>query len=123
MLHQRIEYWHSPEPKEPANTQTGAMVVRLLKLQILMTAVREVKRGISHYGDKGIINSQDRVGGWPELKSKEAPADTYHEGMPDYWEKNNNLNPGDYTDRNDHDLDKDYTNIEYYLIKLVSNSD
>lgn len=85
--------------------------------------VREVKRGISHYGDKGIINLQDQVGGWPELKSGEAPADSDHDGMPDYWENNNNLNPRDYSDRNKHDLDKDYTNIEYYLIKLVSNSD
>jgi hypothetical protein len=85
--------------------------------------VIEVERGIYHYGDKGIINSQNQAGGWPELKSESAPADTDHDGIPDYWEKKNNLNPEDYSDRNDHDLNKDYTNIEYYLIKLVSNSE
>jgi hypothetical protein len=85
--------------------------------------VSEVKKGIYHYGNKGIINSQKQVGGWPELISLEAPADTDHDGMPDWWEKNNNLDPEDYSDRNNHDLDTDYTNIEYYLIKLVNNSD
>jgi hypothetical protein len=83
--------------------------------------VSEVKKGLYHFGDKGIINSQNQVGGWPELKSEEAPADNDHDGIPDYWEKKNNLNPEDYNDRNNHDLNKDYTNIEYYLIKLVSN--
>jgi len=85
--------------------------------------VNEVKKGIYHYGDKGIINSQNQVGGWPELISEAAPVDTDHDGIPDYWENNNNLNPQDYSDRNNHDLNNDYTNIEYYLIKLVSDSD
>ncbi|UCH14083.1 MAG: pectate lyase [Bacteroidales bacterium] len=85
--------------------------------------ISEVKNGTYHYGEKGIINTQEQVGGWPELRSEEPPADTDHDGMPDQWEKNNNLNPRDYSDRNNYDLDKDYTNIEYYLIKLVNNSD
>ncbi len=85
--------------------------------------IREVESGKYKYGEKGIINTQEQVGGWPELRSEEPPEDTDHDGMPDYWEKNNNLNPGDYSDRNNYDLDKDYTNIEYYLIKLVNNSD
>jgi len=84
--------------------------------------VYEVEKGINHYGDKGIINSQNQVGGWPGLNSMAAPADTDHDGMPDLWEKNNNLNPEDYSDRNDYDLNREYTNIEYYLIKLVSDS-
>jgi hypothetical protein len=85
--------------------------------------VTEVKEGIYHYGDKGIINSQKQVGDWPVLISDEAPVDNDHDGIPDYWENKNNLNPQDYSDRNNHDLNRDYTNIEYYLIKLVSNSD
>ena len=85
--------------------------------------VSEVESGKYHYGEKGIINTQEQVGGWPELRSEEPPADNDHDGMPDYWEKNNDLNPEDYSDRNDYDLNQDYTNIEYYLIKLVSNSD
>ena len=85
--------------------------------------VSEVKKGIYHYGDKGIIDSQNQVGSWPVLISEVAPVDADHDGIPDYWENNNNLNPQDYSDRNDYDLSKDYTNIEYYLIKLVNNSD
>jgi len=41
--------------------------------------------------------------------------------MPDTWETANKLNPLDYIDRNDHDLDEDYTNIEYYLNTLIDN--
>ena len=83
--------------------------------------VSEVENGTFHYGNKGIINSQTQVGGWPGLNSGEAPQDADHDGMPDTWEASNNLNPRDYADRNSHDLDKDYTNIEYYLNTMVDN--
>ncbi len=81
----------------------------------------EVENGTFHYGNKGIIDSQTQVGGWPGLKSGDPPQDTDHDGMPDTWETGNNLNPRDYSDRNNHDLSEDYTNIEYYLNTLVSN--
>jgi pectate lyase len=62
-----------------------------------------------------IINSQDEVGGWPELKTKPAPVDTDKDGMPDEWEKAHGLNPNDPSDANA-DPDKDgYTNLEEYL--------
>jgi pectate lyase len=60
----------------------------------------------------GIIDSQTDVGGWPELKSLPAPADTDHDGMPDEWERKHGLNPGDPSD-SAMDADGDgYTNIE-----------
>ncbi len=62
----------------------------------------------------GIIDSQNDVGGWPELKSKPAPADTDHDGMPDEWETKNNLNPNDDADRNKVVADG-YTMLEKYL--------
>jgi len=83
--------------------------------------ISEVEKGTYHYGDKGIINSQTQVGGWPGLNSGEARQDADHDGMPDTWETANKLNPLDYIDRNDHDLDEDYTNIEYYLNTLIDN--
>lgn len=61
------------------------------------------------------IDSQNDVGGWPELKSTPAPADSDHDGMSDEWEKKFGLNPNDPADRNG-DLDKDgYTNLEEAL--------
>jgi pectate lyase len=61
----------------------------------------------------GIIDTQNDVGGWPELKSLPAPKDTDHDGMPDEWEKANNLNPQNSADRN---MMKDgYTMLEKYL--------
>ncbi|HEX3142514.1 MAG TPA: hypothetical protein VHQ64_00955 [Pyrinomonadaceae bacterium] len=62
-----------------------------------------------------IIDSQQKVGGWPELKSTVAPKDSDGDGMPDDWERRHRLNPIDPSDAN---LDKDrdgYTNIEEYL--------
>jgi len=62
----------------------------------------------------GIIDSQENVGGWPELKSLPAPIDTDHDGMPDSWETKNGLNPKNATDRNN--IGKDgYTMLETYL--------
>jgi pectate lyase len=70
----------------------------------------------------GIIDTQNDVGGWPELKSSEAPKDSDHDGMPDEWEIKSNLNPNDASD-GAHDLDGDgYTNLEEYINGLVVNS-
>jgi hypothetical protein len=72
--------------------------------------VDEVRKGTGK-----IIDSQNDVGGWPELKSKPAPADSDHDGIPDDWELAHGLNPNDATDSNaDHDHDG-YTNLEEYL--------
>ncbi len=62
----------------------------------------------------GIIDSQTDVGGWPELKSTTAPADTDHDGMPDDWESKNGLNPNAAADRNNVAADG-YTMLENYL--------
>jgi pectate lyase len=62
-----------------------------------------------------IIDSQQQVGGWPELKTAPASKDSDGDGMPDDWERRFGLNPFDPSDAN---LDKDqdgYTNIEEYL--------
>jgi hypothetical protein len=61
----------------------------------------------------GIIDTQNDVGGWPELKSLPAPKDTDHDGMPDKWEKANGLNPSDAVDRNL--IKEGYTMLEKYL--------
>lgn len=66
------------------------------------------------------IDSQEEVGGWPELSSAPTPKDTDQDGMPDEWETGMELDPNDPDDRNcDHDGDG-YTNLEEYLNSLVA---
>ena len=66
----------------------------------------------------GMIDSQEDVGGWPELKSLPAPVDSDHDGMPDKWEKKNALNPHDASDRNGV-AKNGYTNLENYLNSII----
>lgn len=83
--------------------------------------IREVKEGSATYGinNDGIIDSQEEVGGWPELKSAEAPADRDGDGMPDAWEEAQGLSPDDPEDATGYSLDTTYTNIEMYLNEIV----
>ncbi len=62
-----------------------------------------------------LIDSQDEVGGWPVLRSEQAPTDTDGDGMPDDWERRHGLDPTVPNDRNG-DRDGDgFTNLEEYL--------
>lgn len=73
----------------------------------------------------GIIDSQDNVGGWPELSTTAtAPTDTDGDGMPDAWEVANGLNPNDASDGKTYTIDTQkhwYTNVEVYLNSLVED--
>jgi pectate lyase len=61
-----------------------------------------------------IIESQEDVGGWPELKSAPAPKDSDRDGMPDEWEQKNGLDPDNPDDRN-RIANDGYTMLEKYL--------
>ena len=65
-------------------------------------------------GKGKLINSQKDVGGWPELKSVEPPADEDKDGMPDAWETKHGIAPDERYGSGDNDGDG-YTNIEEYL--------
>jgi len=66
-------------------------------------------------GKGRIIDSQNEVGGWPELQSAPASADTDGDGMPDDWEKRSGFDLANAAD-GAQDADADgYTNIEEYL--------
>ncbi|MES2920141.1 MAG: pectate lyase [Verrucomicrobiota bacterium] len=83
--------------------------------------IGEVETGKNTQG-KGVVLDPKEVGGWPELASTEAPADSDHDGMPDKWETGKNLNPKDPAD-SAADFDKDgYTNIEDYLNWLAAGN-
>jgi hypothetical protein len=87
--------------------------------------IEEIRTGTARFGaswdggGKGIIDSQDDVGGWPELKSEPAPVDNDNDGMPDEWETSQGFDPQNESDGK---LDEDgdgYTNVEEYLNSLV----
>lgn len=61
------------------------------------------------------IDSQNEVGGWPELVSAPPPEDIDGDGISDAWEKAHGLNPLDPADGSA-DTDRDgYTNLEEFL--------
>lgn len=90
-----------------------------------MRIICEVKTGTAKFGSwfdgggNGIIDSQEQVGGWPELKTAQAPEDTDGDGMPDKWEvKYRKLNSG-VSDGSAYDLNSRYTNLEVYMNGLI----
>ena len=71
-------------------------------------------------GSGAIIDSPEDVGGYPQGESGVAPPDSDHDGMPNDWELEMNLDPDDASDGNG-DRDQDgYTNLEEYLHYLAS---
>jgi len=84
--------------------------------------VEEARTGRSVMGKNGIIDSQQDVGGWPELKSASAASDEDHDGIPDDWERAHGLNPKESADATkvpeSHTV---YNNIEIYLNSLVDH--
>lgn len=86
--------------------------------------VEEVRKGTyTHKGSNGstngLIDSQEDVGGWPELKSETKPMDTDFDGIPDEWETNYNLDPLNPADARDKTLVSNHTNLDVYMCYLV----
>jgi pectin methylesterase-like acyl-CoA thioesterase len=81
--------------------------------------INDVRSGTTSVGN-GIIDSQEDVGGWPQLQSKETPKDTDGDGMPDVWEKAAALDINK-DDSALYSLSKVYTNIEVYINSLVES--
>ena len=83
--------------------------------------INETRTGTATYGEGGLIDSQEQVGGWIELKSLPAPLDSDNDGIPDEWEVKHQLNPNDASDGSQFSLSKEYTNLELYLNEIVSS--
>jgi hypothetical protein len=92
--------------------------------------INEVKNGKYTYtgsrdGLKGIIDSQNDVGGYPSAKNFKggtAPTDADGDGMPDAWESEHGLNANDTKDGAIVSLSADdYTNLEMYLNELAGD--
>lgn len=84
---------------------------------------QEVRSGISISGkeNNGIINSQNDVGGWPDLKSLPAPLDSDQDGLPDDWEKANGLDSSNSKDSAQLVSGSYYTYLEKYLNGLLGD--
>ena len=83
------------------------------------TIIQDVANGTATWGNNGILTyPTDAGGGWPTLASGAPPADSDHDGMPDSWETAHGLSPTNPADRNGHDLNPLYTNLEVYLNEL-----
>ena len=83
--------------------------------------VEQVEKGEAWFGDRGLIDTPEQAGGWPQLLSGEAPQDSDQDGMPDEWEQRHGLNAGDAADGALYSLDRDYTNLEVYMNSLVAD--
>ncbi len=87
--------------------------------------VNEAKGGYYTYtgsngSTNGLIDTQSDVGGWPAYNTYNERTDSDNDGMPDDWEKENNLDPNK-DDSANYDLDSEYTNIEVYINSLVQD--
>jgi hypothetical protein len=69
-------------------------------------------------GTGKIIDDEQQVGGWPDLRSAEPPADSDRDGMPDQWERQHGLDPDDPADGKADANGDGYTNLEEYLNAL-----
>ncbi len=64
-----------------------------------------------------LISDPSSAGGWGDLAGGAAPLDSDQDGMPDFWETAQGLNPFDNSDRNNIGI-FGYTRIEEYLNEL-----
>lgn len=79
------------------------------------------KRVVSDFFSQSgkIIDTQEEVGGYPQLSSGTAQKDTDEDGIPDSWEEANGLDKNRADENEDKDGDG-YTNLEEYLNLLGS---
>ncbi len=125
---------NSPLTSAPVNTQSAfSAYISVLKNvgdnfpardSADLRVINEVETGDAPFGatysggNKGIIDSQTDVGGWPALAATNPPKDSDHDGMPDDWETAHGLNPNDSTDAIQVAPDG-YTYVENYINSLV----
>ncbi len=73
-------------------------------------------------GTGAIIDDEDEVGSWPVYETYGVKLDSDLDGMPDFWETENGLNPNDPEDRNGDRNSDGFTNLEEYLHDVISMS-
>ena len=90
--------------------------------------IKDVETGTADVGEtyagghKGIIDSQSAVGGWPRLAQGKYAKDSDGDGMPDWWEEQQGLNPNDPKDGCAYPKKSGYTNLEIYMNSIVADN-
>ena len=127
---------HTPFVVAPVTTQSAEIAYELTlagagcslrRDAVDARIIEEIRTGTAKFGasykggGKGIIDSQQDVGGWPELHSLPAPADSDHDGIPDEWERAHGLKPDDPADGALAAKAGGYTNLEIYLNSLATS--
>lgn len=77
--------------------------------------------GLGSLNKLGIIDLPSAVGGWNVYNTYNVPADTDHDGMPDFWETMKGLDMNNPDDRND-TIPGGYTRLEEYLNSIPVNN-
>jgi hypothetical protein len=95
---------------ETVLTQAGATLPK--RDAVDERVVHMVRDGEIRYASgRGILTEISQVGGYPEYQG-EPYTDEDADGMPDFWEREHGLNPGDATDAGGDSNGDGYTNIE-----------
>ena len=69
----------------------------------------------------GIITDPRQMGGYPEYRTWKPWKDNDGDGMPNFWEVENGLDPNDPSDANKDCTGDGYTNIEKYINDIPTN--
>lgn len=98
--------------------KAGANIPRrdMIDKRVLWEVINDTATYGASFGiNTGIIDSQNDVGGYPEIFSYFPPIDTDRDGMPDDWETQHGLDPSNPVDRNNNINGDGYTALEVYL--------
>ena len=119
----------APVTTEPAEAASELVLetagCSLARDSVDQRIIDEIRTGTARFGEtyrgggKGLIDSQQAVGGWPDLVSLPAPIDTDHDGMPDDWEREHALDLANPADASADADGNGYSNVEEYLNSLA----
>lgn len=120
----RADYLLSqPVPMPPVTTDTAAAaydkVLRFAGASLVRDLVdSRVIAGVRNRTGR-LIDSQEQVGGWPQLAPGARRTDDDGDGIPDDWERSHGLNPRDPRD-GARATNDGYTNLEHWLNELAA---
>ncbi len=111
-----------PFPVSPVTTHTAEQAFKLILANAGATLPKRDRLDLAVIDQVRtrtgkIINDESEAEPWPRLRSTAPPADSDSDGIPDTWEKANNLDPQNPADANKTNS-TGYTNLENYLNSL-----